>query len=228
MSNDYRQTSLTSEQKEKIRSELSEEQCEVFDQCVKEKRLPKDAASDLAGLKIFLNNIILLKHHDRNKSEREDNFYRPKHKLSAIHEATGVSKLKLRNWLTRGQLSLQADESHQKQGWRLFSDRDAIYIALIARLSELGVPISDCLEIADPIMDFIESICTKMQGRGYLPVFVITNNNGWDLDMRRRWLGEGAQEDDPLPAACIYIDPIEIMDSVMRGLGYDFQIVRPS
>ena len=209
---------------------LSKKQQEILDFLVEEEMiiLSSYADEDVERLISYIESMEFVVEGKKSQRENRRSFTTPTHKLATILAVTTVNKLKLRNWLTRGQLNLHADAQHKKQGWRLFSTRDAIHIALVGKLSNLGVPISDINEIVDPILDVIEKLLSAPMGTGYLPVFVITNNNGWNLDRRCKWIGNAPIEDDPLPSACIYIDPIEITHEVMTGLGYDFQMVKPS
>jgi DNA-binding transcriptional MerR regulator len=69
-----------------------------------------------------------------------------------VKEATGLDEANLRNWLTRGQIDLDANRGRQERKRRLFSPRDVLILAVAARLSNLHFPITaltDALKTID-------------------------------------------------------------------------------
>ena len=210
--------------------QLTEKQRGILDYLVKKQMIIQEqfGAGDLEKLISYIEGMEIVVEGKRLEEERRSTFITPRFKLGAVLDATGANKLKLRNWLTRGQLQLHANAKHQKQGWRLFSMRDTIQIALASKLSNLAVPISDINEITIPVLECTEKLLTSIQGIGFTPIFVVTNDDGWNIDMRRKWIGSAPIEDDPLPSPCIYLDPIAIVQDVMKSLDQDFMIVRPT
>lgn len=143
-----------------LRKGLSLTQQEILDILLAEdeslylKYLSEFSLPDLQKYLDGMQVVSLAKQETQRKLQR---FNEPKHKLGAVVAVSQISKVTLRNWLTRGQLKLDAEDNHSKRGWRYFSERDAIYIALAARLSRMGVPVTHFDDIITPILKFIEA-----------------------------------------------------------------------
>lgn len=56
--------------------------------------------------------------------------------------AAGVSTKTLRNWLDRGQITLQKDEERPEGGWRRFTPFDVARVAIMGRIVDYGFSVS--------------------------------------------------------------------------------------
>ncbi|RKE95938.1 hypothetical protein [Sulfitobacter guttiformis] len=84
---------------------------------------------------------------------------RPRFGFGKLVLLTNVKPATLRTWLTRKQLSLDADQNHSESKWRLFSYRDAVRIASLASISsDVRVSVTDATEILELLIRDIEQI----------------------------------------------------------------------
>lgn len=71
-----------------------------------------------------------------------------------VAKALGVTKSALRNWLTRGQVSVSYARSHQDENFR-FSKNDLAAFALVAELVKFGMPVAKAFRA---IVAFAETV----------------------------------------------------------------------
>ena len=76
----------------------------------------------------------------------------PRFQLKEVLSALGdVKQATVRNWFTRKQLVLDAESVREGEGWRAFSIRDVLVLAICHRLSALGFPASLLQKVVDQI-----------------------------------------------------------------------------
>ncbi|SFK37690.1 hypothetical protein SAMN04488518_104350 [Pseudovibrio ascidiaceicola] len=203
---------------ETLRKGLSQEQQETLDILLADDErtyleyLSGFSQEELQKYLDGMQVVGLAKQHEQRALLR---FNERRHKLAAVVEVSKISKITLRNWLTRGQLKLDAEDGHTKSGWRAFSERDTIHITLAAHLSRMGVPVTHFDDIITPILKFIEGLATRSHGFATEPLFLITNENGWDL---QSYGGGTLPKPDELPSVYMVVNPAKILNEVMTGL----------
>ena len=142
----------------------------------------------------------------------------PRFPLGSVVTATGISETTLRNWLTRGRLKLDADAARSGRASRLFSQRDAVLIAVLHSLGNVGLPITEAMPIADKLMPVVDNMATRLTSAAGEPVLYMWK----DQD---KWRSSNAYEakmgllaNQAIPVAAITIRPMSILHQVLEGL----------
>ena len=107
-------------------------------------------------------------------------FNEPRFSFGEITSKLNISEMTVRNWLTRGQLNLSADEGRADGKWRKFSTRDVVVIAVADRLSRFGVPPAAFVEMSDVFAKYSEHLTsTIMNSAAPSPKMVISYDGEW-------------------------------------------------
>lgn len=179
---------------------------------------PEHFGDDFEGFTAYLDGMEIVADGRASESERRAAFIEPRHAYGAVVAATGVKPATLRNWLTRKQLVLNADEGHTEEKWRLFSVRDVVQIAVLNALSCIGLSIRDAVSISDMVMPRIEDMAVNIGGFAGDPVL-----HFWKIG--DDWRGgtafdttKGMLATDALPPAAITLRPFDILAQVRDEL----------
>lgn len=167
---------------------------------------------------MYLDSMEIIAEGREAESERRAAFAEPRHPHGVVVAATGVKPATLRNWLTRKQLVLNADEGHAEEKWRLFSVRDMVQIAVLNALSCIGLSIKDAVAISDMVMPRIEGMAVKIGGFAGDPVLHFWKSGddwrgGTAFDTSKGMLAT-----DVLPPAAITLRPFGILAQVRDEL----------
>lgn len=145
-------------------------------------------------------------------------FNKPLYPFGDVVAGTGVKPATLRNWLTRKQLVLNADEGHTDEKWRLFSARDMVQIAVLHSLSSLGLSVKDAVFIADAVMPRIENMAVKVGGFAGDPVLHFWKAEGAWCSGTAFDTSKGMLTADAIPPAALSLRPFAILSHVQSEL----------
>lgn len=145
-------------------------------------------------------------------------FNEPRYTFGEVVSVSGVKPATLRNWLTRKQIELNADEGHTDDKWRLFSQRDVVMIALLHSLSHVGLSVADAAMISNLVMPFLEDNYVKMTGTaGDLILHFWKVDGDWHFG-RSFDTSKGSKAASKLPPTAITIRPSAIFQHVFDNL----------
>lgn len=151
------------------------------------------------------------------ESLRQDSiadFNEPRFTLGEITSKLKISEMTVRNWLTRSQLSLSANEGRDAGKWRKFSIRDVVVIAVAYRLSRLGVPPSAFAKMSNDFAKYSERLTsTIMNSAAPSPKMVISNDEEWHFAML---------VENEIPSAAIILDVERMLQETFEPLGLNF------
>ena len=165
------------------------------------KKLPAETEALLADLESF-------------RQEKIAAFNEPRFAIGEITSKLKISEMTVRNWLTRRQLDLSANEGRGKGKWRKFSTRDVVVIAVAYRLSCLGVPPSAFAEMANDFAKFTETLVTNITASAAsLPKMVISKDEKWHFTF---------SAETELPSAAIVLDIEQVLRETIEPLGLIF------
>jgi hypothetical protein len=147
-------------------------------------------------------------------------FHEPRFNLGAITGSLGIPEAKIRNWLTRDQLPLSAKDGHQKGKWRLFSNRDAIVIAVAHHLSLLGVPMAPCTEVSVRVAEAAQMLFQGAMGLPKNMVLIVFNDGEWKI-ARAFDSGPFRISEMDIPPAAIVVNVHKVIMDTLRPLGIE-------
>lgn len=140
----------------------------------------------------------------------------PRFLLRHVCEVAGVSPTKVRNWLTRGVLTLAAERD--SGGWRYFTGSDALRIAAVSEFTRLNLPLPWADEMAGVVVDFLRYCMTHPMGTPRNPFWIAqVTDEGLEIDGPHYNLA--SPEVEPLG---VFFKPLEIGQRVFEALGFNF------
>ena len=169
--------------------------------------------SDLEKKRLAESEALLA----QTESLRRDSiaaFNEPRVSLGEITGKLNISEMTVRNWLTRHQLRLSANEGRADGKWRKFSIRDVVVIAVAYRLSRLGVPPSAFAKMSDDFAKLSERLSsTIMNSAAPSPKMVISNDEKWHF---------AVLAENEIPSAAIILDVERVLQETLEPLGLNF------
>lgn len=175
----------------------------------------KDNFSKFSG---YLDDMEVVADGRELELDNRVNFNKPLYPFGAVVAVTGVKAATLRNWLTRKQLVLNANEDHDEEKWRLFSVRDTVQIAVLNSLSSLGLSIKDASTVADVLMPLIENMAVRIGGFAGDPVLHFWKQDGVWKYVAAFDTSKGVLSTEGLPPAALTLRPYAILTEVYLQL----------
>jgi hypothetical protein len=145
--------------------------------------MPKPTDAEKAAYRAELERIVAEAKAPFQDFEasRLEAFLKPQFPLRMITDNLGIPEVTVRNWLTRGQLDIQAQEGRTKGKWRLFSERDVIIIATAFQLSRMGIPVALLEETSGRVAELANAMLVKVTGMMRKPVLLLWNDGEWHV-----------------------------------------------
>lgn len=149
---------------------------------------------------------------------RRASFNEPRYTYGEVVSVSGVKPATLRNWLTRKQIELNADEGHTDDKWRLFSQRDVVMIAFLHSLSHVGLSVADAAMISNLVMPLLEEDFVRNSGTaGEIVLHFWKVDGEWHFG-RSFDTTRGNKASSKLPPTAITVRPSAIFQHVFDNL----------
>lgn len=145
----------------------------------------------------------------------------PRHSLRVIRNLSGVSPARIRSWLTRNAIRLDANEGHREGTHRLFTGADVLRIVAVQRFSQLGLPLTWASDLAEVVVEYIQRALCRPQGMPRNPIYVACPADG-HLEISGPFFQDTPRDlaGHQLPPVGIIFKPLEIGAEVLSALGY--------